>query len=316
MSLIDAHRSVTLSGARMHNVNRRPLRHLNAACLSKILSHVEANLESPIRVATLAALAAMNPTHFSRVFKQTLGTSPGRYVRLRRLEAAQKMLRTTTEELSAIAVSCGLADQSHLTRIFRKLDNGRAELMMECAQAFSRSSRGKHNRQLEKRFHKIRRGGPFSVEKDGAIVTPLLSKELVGIPGKEVATVKVESLAGGASLPHRHDANVLVYVLEGSLIMQAQGKDPVTLKPGDTLSEKTPTDIHLQSANASKTQPVKFIAIVIKDKGGPVTRPVTPAKSPLGPVQAAMGSWSLALPTGFACLALVLGCSVEPESRV
>jgi quercetin dioxygenase-like cupin family protein len=115
-------------------------------------------------------------------------------------------------------------------------------------------------------------------EKEGAIVTPLLSKELVGIPGKEVAMVKVEYLPGGASLPHRHDANVLVYVLEGSLIMHAQGKDPVTLKPGDTFSE-TPTDIHLQSANASKTQPAKFIAIVIKDKGAPVTRPVTPEKS-------------------------------------
>ncbi len=60
-------------------------------------------------------------------------------------------------------------------------------------------------------------------EKEGAIVTPLLSKELVGIPGKEVAMVNVEYLPGGASLPHRHDANVLVYVLEGSLIMQVQG---------------------------------------------------------------------------------------------
>lgn len=115
-------------------------------------------------------------------------------------------------------------------------------------------------------------------KKEEAIVTPLLSKELVGIPGKEVAMVKVEYLPGGASLPHRHDGNVLVYVLEGSLIMQVQGKDPVILKAGDTFSE-TPTDIHQQSGNASKTQPAKFIAIVIKDKGAPVTRPVTPANS-------------------------------------
>jgi quercetin dioxygenase-like cupin family protein len=113
-------------------------------------------------------------------------------------------------------------------------------------------------------------------EKDGAIVTPLLNKDLVGIDGKEVTMVKVEYLPGGASLPHRHDANVLVYVLEGALIMQVQGKEPVTLLPGDTFSEM-PTDIHVQSANASKTQPAKFIAIVIKDKGAPVTRQVTPA---------------------------------------
>lgn len=87
------------------------------------------------------------------------------------------------------------------------------------------------------------------------------------------------STPGGASLPHRHDANVLVYVLEGSVIMQVQGQAPVTLKAGDTFFE-TPTDIHLQSANASKTEPAKFIAIVIKDKGAPVSRPVAPAQHP------------------------------------
>jgi len=116
-------------------------------------------------------------------------------------------------------------------------------------------------------------------EKDSAIVTPLLTRDLVGVPGKEVSMVKVEYLPGGASSPHRHDANVLVYVLEGSVVMQVQGQDPVTLKAGDTFSE-TPTDIHLQSANASKTEPAKFIAIVIKDKGAPVTRPVEPAQAP------------------------------------
>jgi quercetin dioxygenase-like cupin family protein len=116
----------------------------------------------------------------------------------------------------------------------------------------------------------------WAQEKDGAIVTPLISRELVGVPGKEAVMVKVEYLPGGASLPHRHDANVLVYVLEGSLIMQAQGQKPVTLKAGDTFSE-TPADIHLQSRNASNTQPAKFIAIVIKDKGAPVTRAVSPA---------------------------------------
>lgn len=114
-------------------------------------------------------------------------------------------------------------------------------------------------------------------KKDAAVVTPLLTRDLVGIPGKEVSMVTVEYLPGGASMPHRHDANVFVYVLEGSLIMQAQGKEPVTLKPGDTFYE-TPTDIHLRSENASKTQPAKFIAFLVKDKGVPATRPVTPEK--------------------------------------
>jgi quercetin dioxygenase-like cupin family protein len=110
-------------------------------------------------------------------------------------------------------------------------------------------------------------------KKDAAVVKQLLTQELVGIPGKEVSMVTVEYLPGGASMPHRHDANVFVYVLEGSLIMQAQGKEPVTLKPGDTFYE-TPHDVHQRSENASKTQPAKFIAFLVKDKGAPATRPV------------------------------------------
>jgi transcriptional regulator GlxA family with amidase domain len=94
---------------------------LDAARLGRIVAHVEANLHNPLRVATLADIAALSPSHFSRVFKTTLGVNPAQYVRLRRLEAAQALMRTTTESLIAIALACGMADQSHLTRIFRQL---------------------------------------------------------------------------------------------------------------------------------------------------------------------------------------------------
>jgi quercetin dioxygenase-like cupin family protein len=63
-----------------------------------------------------------------------------------------------------------------------------------------------------------------------------------------------------------------VYVLEGSIIMQVAGKEPVTLKPGETFYEN-PDDIHAKSANASQTEPAKFVVFIVKDKGKPVTRP-------------------------------------------
>jgi quercetin dioxygenase-like cupin family protein len=102
---------------------------------------------------------------------------------------------------------------------------------------------------------------------------PLLTRDLAGIPGKEAVVLTVEMAPGQASKPHRHDANVFVYVLQGTLTMQVQGGAPVTLHPGDTYYE-SPSDIHTVSQNASKTEPAKFLVFIVKDKGAPVTRPV------------------------------------------
>jgi quercetin dioxygenase-like cupin family protein len=104
-------------------------------------------------------------------------------------------------------------------------------------------------------------------------LAPLMIRDLAGIPGKEAVVLTVEVGPGQASKPHRHDANVFVYLLEGSLIMQVKGGAPVTLHPGDTYYEN-PTDIHTVSQNASKTERARFLVFIVKDKGAPVTRPV------------------------------------------
>ncbi len=108
-----------------------------------------------------------------------------------------------------------------------------------------------------------------------AAVVPLLDKDLVGIPGKQLLMLTVEYLPGGASLPHRHDAQVCVYVLQGELTMQVAGSPPVTLRQGQTFYE-SPSDIHVVSANASKTAPAKILVFIVKDKGAPVSRDVAP----------------------------------------
>jgi len=106
-----------------------------------------------------------------------------------------------------------------------------------------------------------------------AVVKPLITEPLSGIPGKEVTVLTVEYLPGGASLPHRHDADVFVYVLEGAVVMQVDGKPQVTVRKGETFRE-SPTDIHRQSMNASKTEPAKFVVFMVKDQGKPATRPL------------------------------------------
>jgi quercetin dioxygenase-like cupin family protein len=104
-----------------------------------------------------------------------------------------------------------------------------------------------------------------------ALVQPLLDKELVGAPGKELLMLTVEYVPAGASLPHRHDAQVFVYVLEGEVNMQVAGSPAVTLHQGQTFYEN-PTDVHVVSANASKSMPAKILVFMVKDKNAPATR--------------------------------------------
>jgi quercetin dioxygenase-like cupin family protein len=112
-----------------------------------------------------------------------------------------------------------------------------------------------------------------AAEDQAAKVTPLMAKDLVGIAGKEGTMVTVEYAPGGTSPIHRHHAHVFVYVLEGSVVMQVQGGQPVTLTPGQTFYE-APTDIHSVSKNASDTKPAKFLVFFVKEKGAPATMPV------------------------------------------
>ena len=71
---------------------------------------------------------------------------------------------------------------------------------------------------------------------------------------------------------HKHQAQVLVYVLEGSIVMQVWGEAPVTLVKGHTFYEG-PDDVHVVSRNASQAAPAKFLVFFVKDKGAPILVP-------------------------------------------
>ena len=105
-----------------------------------------------------------------------------------------------------------------------------------------------------------------------AKVTPLITKDLAGIPGKEAAMITVEYPPGGSSAAHRHNAHTFVYVLEGTVVMQVKGGQEVTLGPGQTFYE-SPEDVHSVSRNASGTKPAKLLVFFVKEKGAPLTVP-------------------------------------------
>src|SRR5215468_4925033 len=105
-----------------------------------------------------------------------------------------------------------------------------------------------------------------------AKVTTLMSKDLPENPGKEMLMIMVEHAPGGSNPAHRHNAHAMLYVLEGSVIMQLKGGKQVTLKPGQSFYEG-PGDIHVVDRNASKTKPAKFLVVLIKEKGAPALVP-------------------------------------------
>lgn len=107
---------------------------------------------------------------------------------------------------------------------------------------------------------------------DQAVVTSLASKQLQDVPGKELLMITVEYPPGAFDPVHRHDAHALVYVLEGSIVMQVRGGPEVVLTPGQTFYEG-PDDVHVVGRNASNTRPARFLVFLLKKRGAEVLTP-------------------------------------------
>ncbi len=110
----------------------------------------------------------------------------------------------------------------------------------------------------------------LAAERSGTV--PLRSQPLADLPNKVADMVTVEYAPGQSTPPHRHNAHVFVYVLEGALVMGVKGKQPVTLKAGETFYE-SPSDIHTVSRNASDSAPAKFLVLLIHDQGASTMLP-------------------------------------------
>jgi quercetin dioxygenase-like cupin family protein len=105
---------------------------------------------------------------------------------------------------------------------------------------------------------------PRSVGKD------LMVKQLGDLAGQEAVVRANVYPPGTSNPPHRHDAHVFVHVLEGQLVVQLKGRDPVTLNAGDTYYE-APDDIHVVSRNPSDKVPAKALIFMVKKTGAPAT---------------------------------------------
>jgi len=101
-------------------------------------------------------------------------------------------------------------------------------------------------------------------------VTRLMTHDLPDLPGKEGMVEIVDFAPGEASQVHRHNCDLFVYVLEGSVVTQVKGGSQQTINAGGVFYE-SPTDVHIVSRNASETQPAKLAVFYVKAKGTPPT---------------------------------------------
>ena len=86
-----------------------------------IRSLIEDKLDSSIRATDLAGVVRLSTSYFFRAFRQTFGESPRAYIMQRRIRRAQELMLTSRLPLSQVALECGLCDQAHLCRVFRRI---------------------------------------------------------------------------------------------------------------------------------------------------------------------------------------------------
>jgi transcriptional regulator GlxA family with amidase domain len=88
--------------------------------VKKLTAYIEANISEQIRTADLALVVRLSTGHFFRSFRASFGMSPHAFVMRQRIIRAEVRMATSTDTLARIATECGLSDQAHLCRAFRR----------------------------------------------------------------------------------------------------------------------------------------------------------------------------------------------------
>ncbi|AHG48818.1 AraC family transcriptional regulator (plasmid) [Rhizobium leguminosarum bv. trifolii CB782] len=93
---------------------------LSPGVLKRVIERIDAHIDRPPSVRSLAQEVGLTYEHFSRAFKQSQGSTPYGFYNQRRLERASDLLRTTAMTVTQVAFACGYASGSHLSTRFRR----------------------------------------------------------------------------------------------------------------------------------------------------------------------------------------------------
>lgn len=98
-----------------------PKGRLSSAQLVRVIDHTRASIHSSLSLAQLASCVHLSPFHFSRLFRQTVGVSPYRFVLQMKIELAKKLIRGNYGSLSDVAYALSFTDQAHFSNAFKKV---------------------------------------------------------------------------------------------------------------------------------------------------------------------------------------------------
>lgn len=88
--------------------------------LRRLIDYIEANPDSELSLAELAAVASLSIPHLTALFRRTMGQSLHRYVVERRVLRARALLLAGERSIAQVALACGFAHQSHLARWMKR----------------------------------------------------------------------------------------------------------------------------------------------------------------------------------------------------
>lgn len=88
--------------------------------LMRVDAIINQRMDQSLYIEELASHVRLSQSHFCRAFKVSTGQTPHAYIMRQRLERACGLMLESDESLSQIAGACGLADQAHLSRLFRR----------------------------------------------------------------------------------------------------------------------------------------------------------------------------------------------------
>ncbi len=88
--------------------------------LDRAIDYIHAYLKKTMTLEDMAAELGMSQYYFCHLFKQSMGISPYQYLIQQRVDRAKILLSKSKKSINNIALECGFANQSHLTRYFRR----------------------------------------------------------------------------------------------------------------------------------------------------------------------------------------------------
>jgi AraC family transcriptional regulator len=92
---------------------------IDGSRLRRLDEFIDAGIDAPLGVQTMAQMLGLSEGYFMRAFKHTTGKSPHSYLIDRRLAKARALMRDADTRLADIAQACGFSSQAHMATAFR-----------------------------------------------------------------------------------------------------------------------------------------------------------------------------------------------------